>query len=301
MKSRRVILVTALAVVVIALAAAATLFVQSGRAKVFALLHLQVRAPVAVEHYGPAPLQYGQLRLPDGKGPFPVAVVIHGGCYIAGYEDLRVTAPLASSLAARGIATWNIDYRALGDAGGGWPGTFADLANATAYLRTLARRYPLDLDRVAIVGHSAGAHAALWLASRAHGARAPFAEIPSVPVRYVVAIDGPPDLAKMIGTDEHICAQPVVVPLIGGTPADKPERYLELTPARHLPLGVPQLLIPTQVLALDTAVAYRDAASASGDRVEVLPMQGGHFDMLDPRDARWKAIENRIVSALGVR
>ncbi|WP_187770627.1 alpha/beta hydrolase [Cognatilysobacter lacus] len=299
MPSRRAILIS-LAVAAVALVLGAVLFVLSGRAPGFTLLHLPVRTPVAVEHYGPAPLQIGELRVPDGKGPFPLAIVIHGGCYLAGYEDLRFTAPLASSLTARGIATWNIDYRALGDPGGGWPGTFADLANATAYVRKFAGRYRLDLDRVAIVGHSAGAHAALWLASRSRGARAPFADIPTLPVRYAVAIDGPPDLAKMIGTDERICERPVVVPLMGGTPASHPERYLEITPARHLPLGVAQLLVPTQVLRLDTAIAYRDAAGASGDRAEVLPLRMGHFDMLDPRGAGWKSIEDRIAAALAV-
>ena len=265
------------------------------------LHRLPVRAPTVVEHYGPAPLQLGELRVPAGVGPFPVAVVIHGGCYLSGYEDVGGTAPLASALAARGIASWNIDYRAVGDEGGGWPGTFADLARATAYLRTLAPRYGLDLDRVAVVGHSAGAHGALWLASRSQGTRAPFTDIEAVPMRYAVVIDGPPDLEPMIGTDAKICQQPVVLPLLGGTPAQVADRYREVTPADHLPLRVPQLLVTSDVLPGAAANAYRDAATKAGDAVEVLPMHEGHFGMLDPRDPSWKAIEDRIAKALGVR
>ena len=264
------------------------------------LHRLPVSAPTVVDHYGPAALQIGELRVPEGKGPFPVAIVVHGGCYLSGYEDVGGTAPLATALTRRGIATWNVDYRAVGDAGGGWPGTFDDLANATAYLRDLAARYPLDLDRVAVVGHSAGAHAALWLASRSQGARAPFADAAALPIRYAVAIDGPPDLEAMIGTDARICQQPVVLPLLGGTPSEQPDRYREATPGDHLPLGVPQLLITSEVLPAADAQAYADAATKSGDRVEVLPMQQGHFGMLDPRDASWREIEDRIAHALGV-
>lgn len=264
------------------------------------LHRLPVLAPTVVEHYAPAPLEIGELRMPKGAGPFPVAVVIHGGCYLSGYEDVGGTAPLASALTKRGIATWNIDYRAVGDAGGGWPGTFEDLAQATAHLRDLAKRYPLDLDRVAVVGHSAGAHAALWLASRSQGARAPFADADAVQLRYAVAIDGPPDLAPLIGRDAEICQQPVVVPLLGGSPGEQPARFAEVTPAAHLPLGVGQLLITSNVMTPAEAETYRKAAQSAGDRVEVLPMQEGHFGMLDPRADAWKQIEDRVAKALDV-
>jgi acetyl esterase/lipase len=264
------------------------------------LHRLAVRAPTVVEHYGQAPLQIGELRVPDGDGPFPVAIVVHGGCYLSGYEDVGGTAPLASALTARGIATWNVDYRAVGDAGGGWPGTFDDLARAADHLRAIAASHRLDLGRVAVVGHSAGAHAALWLASRSRESRAPFAGVAALPIRYAVAIDGPPDLEAMIGTDAKICQQPVVLPLLGGAPSQVPERYREVTPGDHLPLGVPQLLVTSDVLPAAEAAAYRDAAIHAGDRVEVLSMHEGHFGMLDPRTASWRGIEDRIAHALGV-
>lgn len=86
--------------------------------------------------YGGAPQQFGELRLPSTKGPFPVAIVIHGGCWVAklGNFDERAVAmdnmrPLAAALTAAGIATWNVEYRRLGHEGGGWPGTFRDVAS----------------------------------------------------------------------------------------------------------------------------------------------------------------------------
>jgi acetyl esterase/lipase len=115
--------------------------------------------------YGDDPLQFGELRLPEGEGPFPVVIVIHGGCWLSAY-DLGYMSALADALTVAGVATWSIEYRRVGDEGGGWPGTFQDVADAADHLFEIASEYDLDLDRVAAVGHSAGGHLALWLAGR---------------------------------------------------------------------------------------------------------------------------------------
>jgi len=120
--------------------------------------------------YGPDPLQFGDLRLPTaasggGDGPFPLVVLIHGGYWRNRY-DLAYFGHAAAALTATGFATWNIEYRRVGDAGGGWPGTLLDVAAATDYARTLAATQPIDLDRVVALGHSAGGQLAAWLAAR---------------------------------------------------------------------------------------------------------------------------------------
>src|SRR6266516_7793120 len=117
--------------------------------------------------YGPETLQFGELHLPTGSGPFPTVILIHGGFWRNPYGYTLMTS-LAEDLAARGIAVWNIDYRRIGDIGGGWPNTFLDVAKATDFLRSLAPTYALDINRVVTVGHSAGGHLALWLAARPH-------------------------------------------------------------------------------------------------------------------------------------
>src|SRR5258708_6244242 len=116
--------------------------------------------------YGSDPQQFGDLRMPAkaGPGPVPVAIVIHGGCWLAEY-DLEYMGRLSAALAEKGVATWTIEYRRVGNPGGGAPGTFNDIAAAAAYLRVLAKQYPLDVKRTVAVGHSAGGHLALWLAS----------------------------------------------------------------------------------------------------------------------------------------
>lgn len=262
---------------------------------------LPVTAPTLVEPYGSDPLQFGQLRLPDGPGPFPIAIVIHGGCWTRGFEDVGGTAPIASALTARGIATWNIEYRQIGHEGGGWPGMFLDLGAAADHLRILAQTQPLDLNRVVTVGHSAGAHGALFVASRGKlPADSEIRGADPLPVQAAVAIDGPGDIRTMMnGVDEMICGMPVMEPLFQGTAAERPDRYREANPAEQLPLGVPQFLVASMVLQPEAANAYQAAATQAGDRVEILTLRNaGHFNMIAPGEPSWTEVEALIERAL---
>ena len=233
--------------------------------------------------YGSDPLQFGELRLPRSKAPHPVAIVVHGGCWLAqlGSMDKRAVAmdnmrPLAAALTDAGVATWNIEYRRLGDAGGGWPGTFLDVAHAADFLRTVAREHSLDLTRVVSIGHSAGGHL----------------ENP-LPMVGVVNLDGPPDLKATLPLERPICGAPVVTDLIGGSPAERAGRYHEASPVELLPLGVRQVLFAGQMFAA-LAAPYEAAAKAAGDRVQttVLP-QAGHFVFIDPQSDIWPEVLER--------
>lgn len=258
---------------------------------------LPASKPTVVLPYGTDPLQFGELRLPQGKGPFPVAVVIHGGCWTEGFANLRNTAPLASDLTKSNIATWNIEYRKVGDAGGGWPGTFRDWGAATDYLRELAKSYPLDLSRIVVIGHSAGAHAALWIASRARlPADSEIRGTNPLQIHAAVALDGPGDLAGFVGRDAEVCGQPVVVPLMGGTPAEQPERYHQASPQSLLPLGVNQYLVSASVVTPRMAREYQKLARAQGDHVEILALDTGHYEIIAPGQKPWYAVEQLILN-----
>lgn len=251
-------------------------------------------------------VQFGELRLPGGTGPFPVAIVIHGGCWVSTMATLQNTRAMADALRDAGVATWNVEYRALDAAGGGWPGTFADVAAAADHLRTLAKQQPLDLSRVVAVGHSAGGHLALWLAARS---RLPATSVlhreNPLRVRAAVALGGPGDLRDFTTYARSICGAPVIEQLLGGSPESVPQRYAQASPAELLPLGIRQVLIvgaEDGVMPPKSRDAYVAAALKAGDRAEVVTIPGaGHFEVVAPTSAAWPIVRDKILETLGVR
>ena len=241
--------------------------------------------PAARFSYGQAPQQFGELRLPDGDGPFPVVLLIHGGCWQNAF-DYRYMTHLAAWLAGKGVASWTIEYRRLGDEGGGFPGTFLDVANAADKLRELAAKAPLDLTRVYAAGHSAGGQLALWLASRSKLAQssALFTKDP-LAISGVLGLAAITDLAQYrIGPARSCHAS--VEPLLGGPPDKVPNRYEETSPAQRLPLGVRQVFVQGEkdpIVSAESVRTYADAAGNAGDDAVLLTLPGaGHFESSVP-------------------
>jgi acetyl esterase/lipase len=252
--------------------------------------------------YGSDPLQFGELRMPAGPGPHPIAIVIHGGCWLAKFPRLDERAvsmdymrPLAEALTNAGLATWNIEYRRLGHPGGGWPGTFKDVAQAADYVRVLARDRPLDLTRLVAVGHSAGGHFAMWLGGRT-GIAAASELYTSDPIRLVgtVNLDGPTDLRATIAVQQSICLSPVITDLMGGSPEDRSSRYHDGSPIELLPMRIKHSVFAGQMFA-SQAAPFEAAARKSGDTVNatVLP-NAGHFVFVDPRSPDWPPVVDAI-------
>lgn len=257
--------------------------------------------------YGSDPLQFGELRVPSTRGPHPVAIVVHGGCWVAklGNMDERAVAldnmrPLAAALTEAGMATWNVEYRRLGNAGGGWPGTFQDVGRAADFVRTLAASNELDLTRVIAIGHSAGGHLVMWLAARA--------KLPTTSELYtsnpltlsgVVSLDGPPDLKATIAVQQPICGTPVITDLMGGSPDQQPERYRAASPIELLPLGVRQEFFVGRMFAAQAA-PYEAATKKTGDNLQATVLaDAGHFVFIDPQSEVWPqvlAAVRRLVS-----
>jgi acetyl esterase/lipase len=237
--------------------------------------------------YGPDALQFGDLRLPKTRDPAPVAIVIHGGFWRAAY-DLRHIGHLCAALARAGVATWSLEYRRIGDKGGGWPGTFEDVARGADRLRALAGKYPLDLARVISVGHSAGGHLALWLGAQR-----------KVRLRGVVSLAGVADLRKAW---KLRLGNGVVKDLLGGTPDEVPERYRQASPIELLPLGVPQRLVhgaADSIVPFAISRDYQRAAAAAGDDAQLVPLKGtGHFEAIDPRSKAWPVVRQTVLKLL---
>lgn len=253
--------------------------------------------------YGTDSSQFGELRLPAGPGPHPVAILIHGGCFKAAYATLRDLSPMGDALKEMGIATWNIEYRRLGEPGGGWPGTYLDVGRAVDQLRVLASQHALDLGRVVIVGHSAGGHLAMWAAARARlTSGSDLHAATPLPVRGVLNLAGPVDLAANIPGYEGLCRDTVITALVGGTPTQVPERYAQASVAKLLPIGIPQVLLIGQYeefVPRPIAETYVRAAKQAGDPVQLIVIPNvGHFEIASPRAETWPQVASVIRSLL---
>lgn len=249
--------------------------------------------------YGEGPEQFGELRLPAGRGPHPVVVLIHGGCFKAAYATLRDMAPMADALKADGVATWNIEYRRLGSPGGGWPGSYQDVGRAIDHLRVLAPRHGLDLRNVVVVGHSAGGHFATWAATRRKlPADSDVATPDPLPLAGVVDLAGPFDMRENIDNYQAQCGDPVIHQMLGGAPDQQPERYRQASAGAQLPLKVPQVLIWDEhetYVPRPLAEAYVARAKAAGDDVRLLIVDGaGHFEIASPSPPAWPILHAEI-------
>ena len=249
--------------------------------------------------YGPSPTQFGELWVPRGPGPHPVAVVVHGGCWLKEYTEDHIR-PVCAAIAQMGVAAWCLEYRRVGDEGGGWPGTFEDVARGADHLRQIAAPYRLDLGRAVAVGHSAGGHLALWLAARPRlPAGDPRRGKDPLPFRGVVGLAAIPDLTR--AAQARVCDS-AVEDLLGGSPQSQPARYAAASPFALLPLGVRQELVhgrADRIVPVALSEDYVAAARAKGDAATLWPVEGaGHFDLIAPGSKAWLAVERAIRSAL---
>ena len=194
--------------------------------------------------YGPDPLQYGELSLPAGAGPFPVVTLLHGGCWRSSNRMIENYRVMSKAMNEHGIATWNLQYRGATNPGGGWPGTWQDLGNGFDALKEIAENYPLDLQQAVVVGHSSGGHFGAWLAMRSQ--LPPNSEIyvesQVSPVALVMtdAYINPLMIDSIGETGEIYCGEPLLEKLVGGPVEDNIDNFLQISPLEWLPWGIPQ-------------------------------------------------------------
>jgi len=238
--------------------------------------------------YGSDPNQFGDLRLPKGKGPLPVVMNLHGGFWRAKY-DLAHAGHLCAALTAKGFATWNLEFRRVGNPEGGWPGTFDDVAAGYRFLLQIADRFHLDTDRIAVIGHSAGGQLALCLA----------AHVPAV--KRVVSLAGVVDLQR--GYELHL-SHDAFAEFLGGTPQAVPEHYRDADPVRLSISAAEQVLLHG---ALDDTVPsdfsrnYAETKKKNHENLRLVEIpKADHYDLIDPRSATWKEVEKAVIELQAV-
>lgn len=257
--------------------------------------HLAPSRPDAVLRYADHPRGFAELRMPEGEGPFPLAVIFHGGCWKAGVADQVYMAPLATRWQQQGVATLNVDYREVGD-GGGWPDSFADWQAAAALIEQVAADYPIDRARVTLVGHSAGALPAQWLAM-AQGDDGPLGAREPLAVRAAIVLDGPAEIGAERAAFDALCEFSAVDPFMGGDPQGVPGRYAAISPLGHSP-RLEELLFVQAILPAPPAPAQA-AIRAAGTRLAVRENpNASHFAILTPGSDAYAANEPAMLAVL---
>jgi acetyl esterase/lipase len=249
--------------------------------------------------YGTDPNQFAELRFPNGKGPFPLLFVVHGGFWQSVY-DLSHIGHLCAAFTSQGIITCSIEYRRIGNPGGGWPGTFQDINLATRnILQTMSQDPRFDPTRTAIIGHSAGGHLALWLVgSNRISKRSPLHSDRQV-INNAVSLAGVSDL--VLAWKQKL-GNGIVTRLMGGTPEEHPDRYNAGSPIELLPTGARQVLVhgaADDTVPVSQSEAFVQRAEKVGDRPTLVKLDGiGHYELIDPESEAWPSIARAVQSLL---
>lgn len=243
--------------------------------------------------YGSEPSQVADLWLPEGTGPHPVVALIHGGCWTKSVADLSIMDWAADDLRRRGLVVWNIEYRRLGEPGGGYPGTYQDVAAALDRLAVETAARGLARGPYVVAGHSAGGHLALWASARRRlPAASPLFNPHPLPIKAVVDIAGIPNLE----TDtETACGAERTAKMAG--PERAGGRFADTSPAHLVPLGLPTVVIhgaEDVTVAPPIGTAYAARAKAAGDRVTVITPPGGHVEEIAPGTEAWAVVAGEI-------
>ena len=284
------------------------------------ILELPAPSPDRRIPYGPDPFHFGDLRLPSGPPPYPAIVYIHGGFWRSRFS-LEHAGHVCAALQSIGIATWNLEYRRVGQPGGGFPGTLDDVLLGARFIREIAASQPIDLERIAVAGHSAGGHLALWVAAQSR-----------TPLRRAVSLAGVTDLRLAF---ELNLGDGAAREFLGATPAEAPDRYTACSPIELLPLPVPQLLVhgtrdETVPIELSERFAARSNTSdfttheprttnyeprpttyeprtttyeprtTNYAPCELFRIPGAdHFDVIDPRSPFWPLVMSKLAVSVG--
>ena len=267
-------------------------------------LALSGPAPMAHIAYGDEPSQYAELFLPHGKGPFPVAVLVHGGCWTKEFGGITQLRNMAGALAARGIAVWNVEYRRVDEHGGGYPGTYQDMNAALDMLGRVARSNPLDLERLVAVGHSAGGQLVQWLAARPRiPASSPLYRTDTVPVRQVISLGGLADLRREQDVIKSSCDRDIAE--LAGTPsAARPDIFSDTNAGDLMPNGSRTVLVTGELDTISPPRVAHDFAArarAAGDAAEVVILPGAsHYDEVAASSPSWPLVLKEIETALRI-
>lgn len=245
---------------------------------------LEAPSPDSRISYGSGPLQFGEFWQPDPERRRGLIMLVHGGCWQSDYGVDHIR-PMASTLREHGFAVWAIEYRRLGDEGGGWPGTFEDVAAATDFAQKELRS---KFEPVIYMGHSAGGHLALWTASRSRLPKDSAFFSRTKRPKATLSLAGIVDLAKYASGDSG--CEKSAAELMGGAPPANPERYALADPGA---IGVDHNRTTFFVGTEDSIVPINqldDIGTSATTQIE----GAGHFDLIHPETPAFHRIVDHL-------
>lgn len=252
--------------------------------------------------YGPRPQHFAGLRFPRGPGPFPLLLMIHGGFWQSAY-DLEHTGPLCADLTERGIVTCNLEYRRIGNPGGGWPGTFQDVSLASYKIPEILKLDPrVDLTRTMVMGHSAGGHLAVWLVSRHKVSK--YSQLHDEQKSQIVNAISLAGVLDLRTAWKQNLGHGIVVRLMDGSPNEYPDRYDAGSPIELLPNGARQVLIhgaADNTVPVSQSEQFERSAAEAGDKCSLVRLEDtGHFELIDPESDAWSSVVTAVETMLKV-
>ena len=242
--------------------------------------------PTESINIGDASTDIVDLWMPDGTGPHPVVIMIHGGCWQKAIADRTLMNYAAEDLRKRGIAVWNIEYRGVDQSGGGYPGTFHDVAKASDAIKEHAENHKLDLSNIVVFGHSAGGHLGLWLAGRPQlPASSPLYSKSTLPIAAVVNSGGLADLKASAPVTLPGCLASIMDDLTGPPSENRPNVFSDTSPVELLPMNVNQISVNAKRDPIAPQVlgkGYTEKAKLAGDKANFVSVAGGHVELISP-------------------
>ena len=252
---------------------------------------------------GPGAADVVDLWLPEGDGPHPVVIIVHGGCWQKDIADRTIMNFAAEDLRQRGLAVWNIEYRGVDEEGGGYPGTFENVARAADTLREYAGEYDLKTDRIAAYGHSAGGHLALWLAARPKLPRSsPLWSPDPLHIDLVVNSGGLADLEASAPVTQEGCLAGILDTLTGAPSGQRPDVFSDTSPAELLPFAARQVSVNGEQDRIAPPIlgeTYTDKARAAGSDADFLLVPDtGHVELIAPGSEAFEIEATLLVNEL---
>lgn len=236
--------------------------------------------------YGADANQFLEVRLPRTKQLHSILLNIHGGYWRAQY-DLTHAGHLCEALRSAGVATFNAEYRRVGNTGGGWPGTFEDVRSAYRFVQQEHSRFHLDLDKLVVMGHSAGGQLALCLAAH------------ETSVRRAISLAGVVDLKKAYAL--HL-SHDAVAEFLGGKPDAVPEHYREADPMEFGITHARQWLLhgkDDDTVPPEFSRDYVTLKKKAGESVTLMEIpHAGHFELIDPASEAFKQVASTVLTAV---